>query len=114
MLSSAHESPPHHLPPLTQGVRQKNFNRVKQQIAGSLFQAKPTFVKHLSDIMAAADEVRTINFSYANPNHLYNLHEYSELQVCVCVCACQFTIPRVPGRCIQGEICTGPESTIPD
>ena len=66
---------------IIQGVRQKNFNRVKQQIAGSLFQAKPTFVKHLSEIMAAADEIRTINFNYANPNHLYNLQEYSDLQV---------------------------------
>ena len=31
--------------------------------------------------MAAIDEIRTINFNYANPNHLYNLQEYSELQV---------------------------------
>ena len=54
---------------------------MKKQIADSLFQAKPTFVKHLKEIMAAADEIRTINFNYANPNHLYNLQEYSDLQV---------------------------------
>ena len=75
-----HQCPP--LPPLcAQGVRQKNFRRVRQQIADSLFRAKPTFVLHLRDIAAAADEIRTIHFNAANPNHLYNLQEYSDLQV---------------------------------
>ena len=68
-------------PPCAQGVRQKNFRRVRQQIADSLFRAKPTFVLHLRDIAAAADEIRTIHFNAANPNHLYNLQEYSDLQV---------------------------------
>jgi dynein heavy chain len=61
-------------------VRQKNFNRVKKVIEGNLFQAKPTFLPHLKQIMAAADKIRLVNFSYANPSHLYNLQEYSDLQ----------------------------------
>ena len=63
-------------------MRQKNFIRVKKQIADSLFHAKPTFLNHLKDIAAATDEIRSINFNYANPSHLYNLQEYSDLQVC--------------------------------
>ncbi len=34
------------LPPL-QGVRQKNFNRIKKVIQENLFLAKPTFIAHL-------------------------------------------------------------------
>ena len=61
-------------------VRQKNFNRVKTQISETLFLAKPTFIPHIKEIMAAADEVRAINFAYASPTNIYVLHEYAELQ----------------------------------
>jgi hypothetical protein len=33
-----------------QGVRQRNFKRVKRQIEDSLFIAKPTFSAHLREI----------------------------------------------------------------
>jgi hypothetical protein len=33
-----------------QGVRQKNFNKVKEQIESNLFLAKPTFAPHLREI----------------------------------------------------------------
>jgi hypothetical protein len=35
---------------LLQGVRQKNFNKVKEQIENNLFLAKPTFAPHLREI----------------------------------------------------------------
>lgn len=54
---------------------------MKKVIEGSLFLAKPTFLPHLKDMAAATDKIRLINFSYANPSHLYNLQEYSDLQV---------------------------------
>ncbi len=33
-----------------QGVRQKNFNKIKKQIEQNLFLAKPTFASHLKEI----------------------------------------------------------------
>lgn len=62
-------------------MRQKNFNRIKAHIAQNLFHAKATFLPHLREIAAATDEIRTISFNYINPSHLYNLQEYSDLQV---------------------------------
>eukprot|EP00798_Chlamydomonas_sp_ICE-L_P012760 gene12760-16011_t len=63
------------------GVRQKNFNRIKSTIEASLFLAKPTFCPALSQLFGAANEIRMVNFTTANPNHLYNLQDYAELQI---------------------------------
>ncbi|GLC47993.1 hypothetical protein PLESTB_000047400 [Pleodorina starrii] len=62
-------------------VRQKNFNKVKSQIEGSLFLAKGTFCPHLMEIFAAVDEVRSTPFANSSATHLYTLQEYAEMQV---------------------------------
>ncbi len=61
-------------------MRQKHFNRVRQQIKDSLFLAKPTFCGHLMEVAAAVDELRATPFVAANSQHLYTLQEYAELQ----------------------------------
>lgn len=63
------------------GVRQKNFNRVRRVIEENLFHAKPTFLPHLQAIAGATDKLRSVNFMYANPNHLYSLQEFADLQM---------------------------------
>jgi dynein heavy chain, axonemal len=64
-----------------QGVRRTNFNRIKQRIEDSLFLAKPTFCGHLRELAACVSEIQQIQFVWANPNHLYQLQEFTELQV---------------------------------
>lgn len=68
----------------TQGVRQKHFQNIRQKIGDSLFLVKPTFAPHLREIWTAANEIRSISFASSNPNHLYQLQEWADLQVCWC------------------------------
>lgn len=64
-----------------QGVRRKNFQRVRSVIEGRLFLAKPTFAPHLRELWSYVADLRHVHFAWANPNHMYILSEYAELQV---------------------------------
>lgn len=66
---------------MLQGVRQKNFNRIRKQIEDNLFLAKPTFCPHLKEIFTYAAELRHVSFTTSNANHLYQLQEYADLQM---------------------------------
>lgn len=71
---------------LAQGVRQKNFSKVRKAIEGSLFAAKPTFAPHLREVWGYASELRHVSFTNANTTHLYQLQEWADLQVgCMCM-----------------------------
>eukprot|EP00201_Polytomella_parva_P020499 CAMPEP_0175042260 /NCGR_PEP_ID=MMETSP0052_2-20121109/2450_1 /TAXON_ID=51329 ORGANISM="Polytomella parva, Strain SAG 63-3" /NCGR_SAMPLE_ID=MMETSP0052_2 /ASSEMBLY_ACC=CAM_ASM_000194 /LENGTH=3805 /DNA_ID=CAMNT_0016305023 /DNA_START=33 /DNA_END=11446 /DNA_ORIENTATION=+ len=61
-------------------VRMKNFNKVKKKIEDTLFLAKPTYCPSLMEMFASISEIRRIPFATANPNHLYTLQEYADLQ----------------------------------
>eukprot|EP00879_Flechtneria_rotunda_P031618 GHRR01034556.1.p1 GENE.GHRR01034556.1~~GHRR01034556.1.p1 ORF type:complete len:266 (+),score=71.90 GHRR01034556.1:18-815(+) len=63
------------------GVRRKNFKRVRQVVQSRLFAARSTFAGALREIQAAVAELQNVHFAWANPNHMYSLQEYGELQV---------------------------------
>ena len=69
------------LPFTVQCVRKTLFNRVRQRIEERLFLAKPTFCSHLIDIHSHAADIAAVKMSYCNPNHLYQLEEYADLQL---------------------------------
>jgi hypothetical protein len=64
-----------------QVVRQAHFQRVRTQLAGRLLQAKTAFMPGLSEVLAAAAELRSVNFAAVSANHMYTLADYGELQV---------------------------------
>eukprot|EP00878_Enallax_costatus_P031474 GHUV01034420.1.p1 GENE.GHUV01034420.1~~GHUV01034420.1.p1 ORF type:complete len:647 (+),score=200.09 GHUV01034420.1:874-2814(+) len=63
------------------GVRRKNFKRIRSVVEKKLFAARPTFASVLREIQLAVSELRSVNLAWANPNHMYTLQEYGELQV---------------------------------
>ena len=69
------------LPFAVQCVRKTLFNRVRQRIEERLFLAKPTFCSHLIDIHSHAADIAAVKMAYCNPNHLYQLEEYADLQL---------------------------------
>ena len=64
-----------------QEVRRKLFARVRQNVASKLLLAKPTFCQHLIEINHFVSEISQVKMSYCNASHLYQLEEYSDLQV---------------------------------
>ena len=70
-----------HLHCLMQEVRRKLFARVRQSVASKLLLAKPTFCQHLIEINHFVSEISQVKMSYCNSSHLYQLEEYSDLQV---------------------------------
>ena len=64
-----------------QEVRRKLFARVRNSVCSKLFLAKPTFCRHLVEINQFVSDISQIKMSYCNSSHLYQLEEYSDLQV---------------------------------
>ena len=64
-----------------QEVRRKLFARVRHSVCSKLFLAKPTFCQHLVEINHFVSDISQVKMSYCNSNHLYQLEEYSDLQV---------------------------------
>ncbi len=64
-----------------QEVRRKLFARVRHSVCSKLFLAKPTFCQHLVEINQFVSDISQVKMSYCNSNHLYQLEEYSDLQV---------------------------------
>lgn len=64
-----------------QEVRRKLFARVRNSVCSKLFLAKPTFCQHLVEINQFVSDISQIKMSYCNSSHLYQLEEYSDLQV---------------------------------
>jgi hypothetical protein len=56
-----------------QGVRQKNFKRVRSLVQRQLFGARPTFSGVLREVQAAVAELDGVHLAWANPNHMYAL-----------------------------------------
>jgi hypothetical protein len=56
-----------------QGVRQKNFKRVRSLVQRQLFGARPTFSGVLREVQAAVAELDGVHLAWANPNHMYGL-----------------------------------------
>lgn len=56
-----------------QGLRRKNFKRVKSVVESKLFAARPTFAAVLREVQSAVSELRSVNLAWANPNHMYTL-----------------------------------------
>ncbi len=50
-------------------------------MCSKLFLAKPTFCQHLVEINQFVSDISQVKMSYCNSNHLYQLEEYSDLQV---------------------------------
>ena len=50
-------------------------------MCNKLFLAKPTFCQHLVEINQFVSDISQVKMSYCNWNHLYQLEEYSDLQV---------------------------------
>lgn len=55
--------------------------RIRAQITEKLFWAKPTFCPYLMEICSYVNELSIVSMAWANPNHLYQLDEYADLQV---------------------------------
>lgn len=55
--------------------------RIRAQITERLFLAKSTFCPHLMEICSYVNELSSVSMAWANPNHLYQLDEYADLQV---------------------------------
>lgn len=64
-----------------QEVRRKLFAQVRRCVASKLLLAKPTFCQHLIEINHFVSEISQVKMSYCNSSHLYQLEEYSDLQV---------------------------------
>lgn len=64
-----------------QEVRRKLFARVRHSVCSKLFLAKPTFCQHLVEINQFVSDISQVKMSYCNSSHLYQLEEYSDLQV---------------------------------
>lgn len=64
-----------------QEVRRKLFARVRHSVCSKLFLAKPTFCQHLVEINQFVSDIGQVKMSYCNSSHLYQLEEYSDLQV---------------------------------
>ena len=64
-----------------QEVRRKLFAQVRHCVASKLLLAKPTFCQHLIEINHFVSEISQVKMSYCNSSHLYQLEEYSDLQV---------------------------------
>lgn len=64
-----------------QEVRRKLFQHVRQSVGSKLLLAKPTFCQHLIEINHHVSEISQVKMSYCNSSHLYQLEEYSDLQV---------------------------------
>lgn len=62
-------------------MRRKLFARVRHSVCSKLFLAKPTFCQHLVEINQFVSDISQVKMSYCNSNHLYQLEEYSDLQV---------------------------------
>jgi hypothetical protein len=56
-----------------QGVRQKNFKRVRSLVQRQLFGARPAFSGVLREVQAAVAELDSVHLAWANPNHMYTL-----------------------------------------
>lgn len=54
---------------------------MRHSVCSKLFLAKPTFCQHLVEINHFVSDISQVKMSYCNSSHLYQLEEYSDLQV---------------------------------
>jgi hypothetical protein len=47
--------------------------QIRSTVQGRLFAVKPTFAGALREVQATVAELQTVNFAWANPNHMYTL-----------------------------------------
>jgi hypothetical protein len=65
---------------MPQGVRRKNFRRIRDQLSQRLFLAKPTFVGHLLQARDIVSELMEVQLAASSVAHLVSLPEFTDLQ----------------------------------
>lgn len=66
----------------SQGVRRKNFKRVRAEVERQLFGARPTFAGTLIQVQHAVAELHDVSLAWASPAHMYMLQVRPESAVC--------------------------------